>query len=70
MLSIKIKKVLNTYQMQNYRVFFFLLLFVSCSSDKTVKLDNGVYRCELQISDLEVLPFNFEVLSINKHYDF
>lgn len=40
-----------------------ILLATSCNFDDQNQLKEGVWRAELQVSDNEVLPFNFEVTS-------
>jgi len=40
-----------------------IVLFFSCGEDSSNTLKLGTWRAELQVSDQEVLPFNFEVTS-------
>nr|WP_321234087.1 TlpA disulfide reductase family protein [uncultured Psychroserpens sp.] len=40
-----------------------ILLFLSCNLNRPEALKEGVWRAELQVSETEVLPFNFEVTS-------
>lgn len=40
-----------------------LILFLSCNLDRSETLKEGIWRAELQLTDTEVLPFNFEVTS-------
>ncbi|WP_298759357.1 TlpA disulfide reductase family protein [uncultured Psychroserpens sp.] len=40
-----------------------LFIFLSCNIDRPEALKEGVWRAELQLTDTEVLPFNFEVTS-------
>ena len=40
-----------------------LLLMLSCNLNRPEALTEGVWRAELQLTDTEVLPFNFEVTS-------
>jgi len=40
-----------------------LLLFLACNLNQSEALKEGVWRAELQVTDTEVLPFNFEVTS-------
>ncbi|MCD2259550.1 peroxiredoxin family protein [Psychroserpens luteolus] len=40
-----------------------LFIFLSCNMDRPEALKEGVWRAELQLTDTEVLPFNFEVTS-------
>ncbi|OUR97709.1 redoxin [Flavobacteriales bacterium 33_180_T64] len=40
-----------------------ILLFLSCNLNRPEALQEGVWRAELQITDTETLPFNFEVTS-------
>jgi len=42
-----------------------VLLFFSCNPKTEKSLKTGIWRGELQVSDTEVLPFNFEVISPN-----
>ena len=42
-----------------------VLIFLSCDSTTEKSLEKGIWRGELQVSDTEVLPFNFEVISPN-----
>ncbi len=45
---------------------FFISLFVlvlSCNNSNTSALSEGVWRAELQLTETEILPFNFEVTS-------
>ncbi len=44
-------------------VIVFCALFFSCKSEEQQPLQLGVWRAELQVSETEVLPFNFEVTS-------
>lgn len=44
-------------------VLMVCVLLFGCNSDKSKQLKEGVWRAELQITDNEVLPFNFEVTS-------
>ena len=48
------------------RYFSFLLalcLIISCKKEHSKTLQEGVWRAELQLTESEVLPFNFEVTS-------
>ena len=48
------------------RYFSFLLalcLIISCKKEQSITLQEGVWRAELQVTESEVLPFNFEVTS-------
>jgi len=44
-------------------VLSLITLFFGCNMDDPEALKEGVWRAELQISETEVLPFNFEVTS-------
>jgi len=40
-----------------------LILISSCNENNTITLTEGVWRAELQLTETEILPFNFEVTS-------
>ncbi len=44
-------------------LLFIISILFSCSKDRSNVLKEGVWRAELQVTDSEVLPFNFEVTS-------
>ncbi|MBO6607461.1 TlpA disulfide reductase family protein [Psychroserpens sp.] len=47
-----------------YLSFLLILsLLFGCRNDKSITLHEGVWRAELQVTETEVLPFNFEVTS-------
>lgn len=47
-----------------YLSFLLILsLLFGCRNDKSITLQEGVWRAELQVTETEVLPFNFEVTS-------
>lgn len=49
--------------MRKLLVLPFMLLFFNCNMNRPEALQEGVWRAELQVTDTEVLPFNFEVTS-------
>jgi peroxiredoxin len=51
--------------MQKVLILFLSLYIVSCNKEKSNTLELGIWRAELQVSEHEILPFNFEVTSAN-----
>ncbi len=49
--------------MRKLLVLPLLMLIFGCNLNRPDALKEGVWRAELQISETEVLPFNFEVTS-------
>lgn len=49
--------------MQKVLILFLSLIIFSCKKEQTNTLKLGVWRAEIQVSEHEVLPFNFEVTS-------
>ena len=49
--------------MQKALVLVFISLLFSCNKEKSTSIKSGVWRAQMQITDTEVLPFNFEVTS-------
>lgn len=51
--------------MQKALILFLSILMLSCKKEPSKTLKLGIWRAELQVSEHEVLPFNFEVTSAN-----
>jgi thiol-disulfide isomerase/thioredoxin len=49
--------------MRKLLVLPILLLILGCNLNRPIALQEGVWRAELQLTETEVLPFNFEVTS-------
>lgn len=49
--------------MQKVIVLFLCILIISCKKEQSNTLKLGIWKAELQVSEHEVLPFNFEVTS-------
>ena len=48
------------------KIIFCIVLLsfsLSCRSEKETLIESGMWRAELQLTDTEILPFNFEVIS-------
>ena len=50
--------------MQKALVLVFISLLFSCNKEKSTSIKSGVWRAQMQITDTEVLPFNFELTSL------
>ena len=49
--------------MQKTLILLLYILCISCKKEHSNSLNLGIWRAELQVSDQEILPFNFEVTS-------
>jgi len=49
--------------MQKVLILFLSLIIISCKKEQSNTLKLGIWRAELQVSEREALPFNFEVTS-------